>query len=108
MFLISLSLLTLSVLHDVNAESIIDEGEELDFVCPPGMSWCVTMARCMAEKGYSCCPTCSHEYKCSKSERERKEEVLLLVGDPALLLQAKLQARLGVVGVGAKMRQGRH
>ena len=72
MFLISLTLLTLSVLHDVKAESVTDEGEELDFVCPPGMSWCVTMARCMVEKGYYCCPTCSHEYKCSKSEGEMK------------------------------------
>ena len=49
-----------------------DELDELDLLCPPGMSWATTKARCMVNKGFTCCPTCSHEYRCSKSEGEMK------------------------------------
>ena len=71
-FIISITLMTLSVLHDVNAEVVPDELDELDLLCPPGMSWATTKARCIVNKGFTCCPTCSHEYRCSKSEGEKK------------------------------------
>ena len=71
-FIISFSLLAMSVLYDVHAGDIPDEDGQQDLFCPLGMSWSSTMSKCMAEQGYSCCPTCSQEYRCSMVKEEKK------------------------------------
>merc|ERR1719153_411757 len=71
-FIISFSLLTMSVLYDLHHGDVPDEDGQLDLLCPLGMSWSTTMSRCMAEQGYSCCPTCSKEYRCSGVKGEMK------------------------------------
>ena len=42
-FIISFSLLTMSVLYDLHHGDVPDEDGQLDLLCPLGMSWSTTM-----------------------------------------------------------------
>ena len=71
-FIICFFLLAMSILYDVHHRDFPDQDGQLDLLCPFGMSWSSTMSKCMAEQGYSCCPTCSQEYKCSRMKTDMK------------------------------------
>ena len=77
-FLICGVILTLSVVHDVQAraggdleweEFSCQENDEdcLTLLCPEGMGWDVKGGQCEQLPGYSCCTTCTHEYTCYKT-----------------------------------------
>ena len=71
-FIICFFLLAMSILYDVHHRDVPDQDGQLDLLCPFGMSWSSTMSKCMPEQGYSCCPTCSQEYRCSRIKEEKK------------------------------------
>ena len=78
-FLTSCAILTISVVHDVQAragddleweEFACQENDEdcLTLLCPEGMGWEGAGGECRQLPGYTCCTSCTQEYKCYKIE----------------------------------------
>ena len=74
LFLISGTILTLSVVHDVRSRAKEPGWEEfscpagdpscLELLCPEGMVWDMVTSMCMSMSGYTCCTACTHQYQC--------------------------------------------
>ena len=90
-FIISFGFLTFSVVHDVQArasseqqlEKIVcqeNDPECLALLCPEGMEWDEGAGRCQELRGYTCCPTCSQEYKCFKQEESSDAKCCHMLG----------------------------
>merc|ERR1719206_761298 len=74
LFIISATILTISVVHDMKARAKDLEWEEfscklndpdcIHSLCPEGMVWDMLENKCREMPGYTCCTACTHEYKC--------------------------------------------
>ena len=91
MFTISLLLLTLSVVQDVQAraraeemlEMVVCQEEDTEctaLLCPVGMVWVEGGGGCEVVPGYECCPTCTQEYACVQSGGVHSHKCCQLMG----------------------------
>ena len=113
-FLICSGILTISVVHDVQARAGDDlewdtqfacqENDEdcLTLLCPEGMGWEGAGGECRQLPGYTCCTSCTQEYKCYKIEEA--DGVKCCAGVGVVPAAYKMQCRDGFLWVGWKKK----